>query len=141
MKILKSRSGIAIENAIAFMLIIFLLCALLSSLMLFGMYQNKLDKVKLTMRTELDQIGEDFLSSLSSVTAVEFKPTNDSYKSATLPDNDVKILKVYKADDENNETVLLYVEVQIDGSNYTLKRWCYCNPDTESATESANNNH
>lgn len=129
MKILKSRRGIAIENAIAFMLIIFLLCALLSSLMLFGVYQNKLDKVKLTMRAELDQIGEDFISSLGSITTVIFdvKNNNSSYDgSVTVADNN-RTLTVWKNGDES-QTVLLYVEVQIDGSGFTLQRWCYCNP-------------
>ena len=45
-QILKSKRGMALENAILFMLIIFSLCALLTSLTLIGHYQVKIEKMK-----------------------------------------------------------------------------------------------
>ncbi len=47
-RILKNKKGIALENAILFMVIVFSFCALLTSLTLFGHYQTKLDKITLT---------------------------------------------------------------------------------------------
>lgn len=135
MKILKSRRGIAIENAIAFMLIIFLLCALLSSLMLFGVYQNKLDKVKLTMRAELDQIGENFVSLMRSNLTESFTLDNNStYACCENVNSGKHVLTVWKKSDES-QTVLLYIEVQIDTNGFTLQRWCYCNPNPTNNAE------
>jgi len=61
-RILKNKKGIAIENAILFMFILFSFCALLTSLTAYGHYQAQLGKITLTNRVVLEQIGEDFLA-------------------------------------------------------------------------------
>jgi hypothetical protein len=63
-QILKSKQGMALENAILFMLTIFLLRALLTSLTLIGHYQVKIDNRALLRDVEIEQIGEDYLASI-----------------------------------------------------------------------------
>ena len=65
-RILKSKRGIAIENAVLFILIIFSLCALLATVALTQHYQTKIDKIRLEQEIELEQIGEDFIASLAA---------------------------------------------------------------------------
>ena len=65
-RILKSKRGIAIENAVLFILIIFSLCALLATVALTQHYQTKIDKIRLEQEIELEQIGEEFLAYLES---------------------------------------------------------------------------
>lgn len=65
-KILKSKRGIAIENAILFLLVIFMLCALLASITIIANFQFKIDNMVLKNDVDLDQIGEDFIAYLAS---------------------------------------------------------------------------
>ena len=76
-QILKSKRGIALENAILFMLIIFTLCALLISLTLLGHYQVKIEKMTLQQDIEIEQIGEDYLASVKAKTT--FTDTYENY--------------------------------------------------------------
>ena len=55
-KILKSRRGVALENALLFMLVIFSLCALLTSLTLIGHFQTRINKLTLENEVDLEQI-------------------------------------------------------------------------------------
>lgn len=58
---LKSRRGVALASAMMFMVAMFSLCILLTSLASIGRFTVKLEE-KLTLRAvEVDQIGEDFV--------------------------------------------------------------------------------
>lgn len=115
MKILKNKKGMALENAILFMLIIFTFCALLTSLTLYGHYQTKLEKVMMTNRVELDQIGEDYLDSLKNGTKIS--TDNENYEINT--GNNTLTVK------NKNDKIILYVQASIDNGNITVEKWCY----------------
>lgn len=118
MKILKNKKGMALENAILFMLIIFTFCALLTSLTLYGHYQTKLEKVMMTNRVELDKIGEEYLT---CEIKKDFTSENENYD-CTATDN---VLTVWRKND-SDKIVILYVEVGEDGK--TIEKWCYGTP-------------
>lgn len=108
MNILKSKKGVAIENALLFMMIIFGLCFLVSFVALIGHHQYRLDDTLIMNRVELDQIGEAFVQDASSF---ETNGDIDNYKYTVVGD----VLKVYhKTATVSNENVLLYVEVDGD---------------------------
>ena len=106
MKILKSKKGIALENTIFFMMIIFSLCFLISSFTLLGHYQGEIENLTITNRVELDQIGEDFVANPSDFEETDY----DNYQ----VESESNILKVWHKNDKNKENVLLYVEVDGD---------------------------
>lgn len=118
MKILKNKKGMALENAILFMLIIFTFCALLTSLTLYGHYHTKLEKVMMTNRVELDQIGENYLDSLINNT--EFSTDSENYEIST--DNNILTVK------NKNDKIILYVQASNDDGNITVVKWCYGEP-------------
>lgn len=118
MNILKSKKGVAIENALLFMMIIFGLCFLVSFVALIGHHQYSLDNTLIENRVELDQIGEAFVKNASS-----FGANGDvgNYQYEVVGD----VLKVYhKTATVSNENVLLYVEV--DGGKPVV--WRYSHP-------------
>lgn len=112
-RILKSKRGMAIETAIAFMLVIFMLCALLTSLTLIGHYQTKIEKITFLRSVEIDQIGEDYLAGAQKAdfTPENFKPENENYD-CTATEN---TLTVWRKSDETKKTVL-YVQIDNNGS-------------------------
>ncbi len=124
MRILKDKKGIALENAILFMLVIFSLCFLIASLTLIGHYQTKIDNILLDQKVELDQIGEDYLAYMEGKCSwgeIVSKYEDSPY---TLKiDPEAKALTVFRGD--ANKTVALYVQVDADGS---IIRWCYSDP-------------
>lgn len=85
MNILKNKRGIVLENAIIFMLVIFALCFVLTTITLTNYYQARIDLIKLENKIQVDQIGEDFLKSIADHT--EFTQTYDGYL-YTCSDND-----------------------------------------------------
>ena len=116
MNILKNKKGIALENAIMFMMVIFALCILIATLTLIGHYQKEIEVVTLNNKLELDQIGESFCEHIANDKKAEdfvFNPSDyglDSYN------------KNYDCDPKNNtltvkagNTVVLYVAVNEDG--------------------------
>lgn len=119
MKIIKNKLGIAMENAILFMLVIFIFCSLLISLSLYGHYQTKLEKMMITNRIQLDQIGEKYLDYLKDGTT--FDTDNENYK--IYIDNN--ILNVKNKEDK----IVLYVQaIKDDDNNIIVKKWCYGQP-------------
>lgn len=122
-QILKSKSGMALENAILFMLIIFSLCALLTSLTLIGHYQLKIEKTVLLHDVEIDQIGEDFIAGLKGSGETFNK---DGYENYTC-EVDGNILTVWHKDDES-KSVVLYVEAEFDGDKVSVVKWRYSSP-------------
>lgn len=106
MRILKDKKGLALENAILFMMIIFSLCFLLASFALIGHYQAKIENIKIIQRVELDQIGEDYLENRQ----FPLEGIYDNYEW----DNGTNTLRVWRKNDPEKKTVL-YVEVDNDG--------------------------
>ncbi len=108
LKMLKSKKGIAIENAIIFLIVIFMFCALLTSLTMYGHYHIKLNNILLLNRVTIEQIGEDFLA--------DELETYENYN-YEVKDN-VLIVK-------SGENVILYVKKDDDGK---LLTWRYSQP-------------
>lgn len=121
-KILKSKQGIAIENAIVFMLVIFLLCALLTGLTLIGHFQVKTQNQTLQIDVEIDQIGEDYLSSVKANEDFTKDYENYTYKV------EGNALTVWHKNDQT-ETVLLYVEADLTvDDTLNVTKWRYSLP-------------
>ena len=121
-QILKSKRGMALENAILFMLIIFSLCALLTSLTLIGHYQVKIEKMTLQQDIEIEQIGEDYLASVKTKTTFEQIYANYAYEV------EGNALTVWRKIDENKKAVL-YVEAELTADEeLNVKVWRYSLP-------------
>jgi len=119
--IFKSKRGLAIENAILFMLVIFSLCALLMSLSLLGHYQAKIEQNALLRRVQIDQIGEDYIAALSAQTSF----------AATYADYDYTVsgnaLTVWYKEDETR-TAVLYIEAERTAQEVRIDVWRYTPP-------------
>lgn len=123
-QILKSKRGMALENAILFMLIIFTLCALLTSLTLLGHYQVKIEKKALQQDIEIEQIGEHYLASVKAEADFEKTYTNYAYEVSENGDT----LTVWRKTDENKRAVL-YVEAELTADKQlNVKAWRYSLP-------------
>ena len=120
--ILKNKRGVAIENAILFMLVIFTFCALLASLTMIGNLQTKVEDAVLLRDVQIDQIGEDFLSSVRAGETETFNKTYENYK-CTVEGN---VLTVCHISDELK--VVLYVDAVKDGDAVIVRKWCYSLP-------------
>ena len=126
-KILKNRRGVALENALLFMLVIFSLCALLTSLTLIGHFQTRINKLTLENEVDLEQIGEDFVASVKAGEAFDEEAyTNYACSTRTLPEENRYFLSVGHKND--TQQVLLYVEVEKDGNAVTVVQWRYSFP-------------
>lgn len=121
-QILKSKRGIALESAVLFMLIIFSLCALLTSLSLIGHYQLKIEKTVLLNDVEIDQIGEDYLASLKSGEE-KFTESYENYEYKV----DGNALTVWRKNDREGVAVL-YVEAEVNGEQVDVLKWRYSTP-------------
>lgn len=64
--LLKSKKGIAMESAVAFLMIIFTFCFLLSSLALYGHYQIKIENVQMQHFVDKEQIGEEYVAYMNT---------------------------------------------------------------------------
>ena len=124
-KIFKCKRGVALENAVLFMLLIFLLCTLLASMSLFGHRQANIEKKNLLRDVEIEQIGEDYLASLSQGT--EFSLTDETYV-CEIGENTLTVRR------KTDQKVVLYVEAEA-GEDRTpkIRRWQYSLP-TEKTT-------
>ena len=121
-QMLKSKRGMALENAILFMLIIFTLCALLTRLTLLGHYQVKIEKMTLQQDIEIEQIGEDYLASVKAKTT--FTDTYENYAYEV----DGNALTVWRKTDENKNAVL-YVEAELTADEeLNVNVWRYSLP-------------
>lgn len=138
-KKLKDRRGIAIETAVLFMLVIFSLCALITTVAIIGRHQTELENKILLLEVEVDGIGEDFVAALSSsdftdseVSEVEaaFLPAlSDTLKekydfSLAKTENNITLTVNKKADSE----VVLYIETTLENEQYKVTSWRYSTP-------------
>lgn len=112
-QILKSKKGIAIENAILFMILIFTFCTLITFLTSFGQYQARLEKITLMNKVALEQIGEDFLA---GDTAETLNTKYDNY-TCEVTENTLTVTN-------RSGTVVLYVVK--DGKK--ILQWRYSSP-------------
>lgn len=118
-RILTDKSGIAVENAVLFMLLIFMLCTLLASLTLTGHYQTIIEKNDFLRNNELDQIGEDFLAGIKTEEALTNNYEEYEYE---ISGNS---LTVWRKDDADKE-VVLYVEAELDlHGDLIVRKWRY----------------
>ncbi len=123
-QLLKSKRGMALENTIVFMLVIFSLCALLTSLTLIGHFQTRIDKLTLLNEVELEQIGEDYLASVKQRAHASFTTSNQNYDCAVVGN----VLTVWHKNDENKQ-VVLYVEAALtDDGTVDVLVWRYSAP-------------
>jgi hypothetical protein len=104
------------------MLIIFSLCALLTSLSLIGHYQLKIEKTVLLNDVEIDQIGEDYLASLKSGEE-KFTESYENYEYKV----DGNALTVWRKNDREGVAVL-YVEAEVNGEQVDVLKWRYSTP-------------
>ena len=121
MNILKSKKGVAIENALLFMMIIFGLCFLVSFVALIGHHQYRLDDTLIKNRVELDQIGEAFVQNPDEY-------GYDVNKYACSVETKVEDGKTYKAltvTSKSGGNVMLYVKVNDAGKPVV---WRYSQP-------------
>ena len=129
--ILKSKRGVAIENAILFILVVFSLCSLLTMIALIANYQFKIDNIVLKQDVDLDQIGEEFLYKLTTVSySGDFSLTNDQYTCSAKDKNDDGKHYIFTVAPKNSDQIVLYIEAQkIDGQVAVLS-WRYSAPPT-----------
>ena len=121
-KILKSKRGMALENAILFMLIVFTLCALLTGLTLLVHYQVKIEKMTLQQDIEIEQIGEDYLASVKAKKIFEQSYTDYVYEVSG------NALVVWRKADEK-KTAVLYVEAELTADEQlNVSAWRYSLP-------------
>lgn len=131
-KRLKSKRGAVLVNAILFMMVIFSLCTLLTTLITLSHYQVKLDGIYITRRAELDQIGEDFLAYVENTDENKtFNNTNEKYSCAV----EGNTLTVWAASDEDKASALLYVEAELTDGIAAAVVWRYSSPSADSVPE------
>ena len=124
-KILKNKSGVALENALLFMLVIFSLCALLTSLTLVGFFQTRINQLTIQNEVKLEQIGEDFVASPASF---DYKKDYGNYTCSEVVSDTSYAMEVYpKGKNDDPAAVLLYVEVAKEDGK--LLFWRYSRPE------------
>ena len=116
--LLKSKRGIAIENAVIFMVVVFMLCSLLTSFTLMGFYQTKINTAELQEKLTIDQIGEDFLRK-KNFDGTEYTGTHDAYSYHVDGNN----LTVWRTIDES-QTPVLTVKLS-DNDDKKVDSWKY----------------
>ena len=123
-RIFNDKRGIAIENAVIFMIVIFSLCALITSFTVIGHFQVKIEKTSLLSRVELEQIGEDYLACI-----IEGETMSRSYENYDYEvSDDGNTLVVWRRTDEDKRA-LLYVEAELDAEgDVSVREWRYSLP-------------
>lgn len=120
-QLLKCRRGVAIENAIVFILVIFSLCAVLLNLTLIGHYQVKDENLIFSRDVEIDQIGEDYLACVKA--GADF---TQAYENYAYEVNGRALTVWYKPD--VSKTPVLYVEAQLVDLEVQILHWQYSLP-------------
>lgn len=99
MKHVKNKRGLALENAILFMVIIFSLCTLLTTFAVIGNRRAKIAKETFLERVATEQILEDVLAA-SSVEDDRRYEVGEGYVYTVTTDNEIRTLSIYKMVDE-----------------------------------------
>ncbi|MBQ9735722.1 MAG: hypothetical protein IJV96_02940 [Clostridia bacterium] len=118
MKSLKNRRGLALENAIIFMVIVFSLCTLLTTFVLVGTRRTQMSKNALLERVALEEILEDFLADPTAHPADEQSRPDypDYFYTVTPKDDGTYLLTVFKQTEEATVIKLYAVAAQTDGA-------------------------
>ena len=119
-KIIKDNKGVALGNAVLFMMIVFALCTLIMTVAVIGHGQTKIESAIFQRDVEIDQIGEDFLESVKSGVTLDERYEKYEYN-ATLG-----TLTVWRKNDAGRTTVL-YVEAELVYGEVNVKVWRYSN--------------
>lgn len=98
MKYFKNKRGLALENAILFMVIIFSLCTLLTTFAVIGNRRAKIAKETFLERVATEQILEDVLAA-SSVEDGRYE-VGEGYLYTVTTENQIRTLSIYKMVDE-----------------------------------------
>ena len=140
LKILKSKRGVAIENAILFLLVIFMLCALLASITIIANFQFKIDNMVLKNDVDLDQIGEDFIAYLASGETDFGAFLDETYADEAKKEKYNRIYGNGKYGWEiigstltvkSGDTVLLHVRANKDDNGVSVDTWHHSAPTSE----------
>ena len=123
LRILKDKRGIAIETALLFMLVIFSLCALITSVATIGRRQAKLESDVLVSDALIDQIGEDFIAYLAGGEESDFDAADEKYDSTVVDKGEnISALTLTK---KGSSSVVLYIEAEKTGAGVKILRWRY----------------
>ncbi len=112
----QSRRGAALESAIIFMVVVFTLCLLVTSVMLVTRQKNGISQATLERVTTVDEIGEDYLSALKSGTP--FTVAYEDYDYTVVGNT----LTVWKKTDTTKKTLLL-VEAEYTEGELRVLSW------------------
>lgn len=142
-RLISTKKGIALESAIIFMTITFTFCFLLTSLVLYGRYQVKVEGIQMDIYVAREQVGEDFMAylcaneSASETFAAYMTDNNINYENYTCEEKKTQDLDItryeltvlHKASE--NDTVVLYIQAEKAAQNQvTLITWQTSVPET-----------
>ena len=99
MKHVKNKRGLALENAILFMVIIFSLCTLLTTFAVIGNRRAKIAKETFLERVATEQILEDVLAGSP---AERYEVGGAVYVYTVTTDKEIRTLSIYKMVDEED---------------------------------------
>lgn len=128
LRILKDKRGIAIETALLFMLVIFSLCALITSVATIGRKQSQLESRVFTKEVEIDQIGEDFIAYLAAGEASDFDAAGEKYDSTVVVVDKEENISALTLTNKGSTSVVLYIEAEKTGAGVKILRWRYSAP-------------
>lgn len=142
-RLISTNKGIALESAIIFMTITFTFCFLLTSLVLYGRYQVKVEGIQMDIYVAREQIGEDFMAylcaneSASETFAAYMTDNNINYENYTCEEKKTQDLDITRYEltvlhkDSENDTVVLYIQAEKTAQNQvTLITWQTSVPET-----------
>ena len=109
---LKSRRGVALASAMMFMVAMFSLCILLTSLASIGRFTVRLEQILIIRTIDVDQIGEDFVWAKKEGKTFD----KNAYEGYTCYENG-GTLKV-----KSKNATVLYVALDEDGE---VTEWRY----------------
>lgn len=124
-RLIKSRGGFAMEMALVFLITLFSLCALITTVTLVGHRRADFENSTLLSKVELEQIGEDFLTWSNDPYAEEtFAIASDNY--AGRVDNEEgnkRILTVWSKRNTSRELLSIELVWADESSAWQLAKW------------------
>ncbi|MBE6566454.1 MAG: hypothetical protein E7659_05040 [Ruminococcaceae bacterium] len=128
-KILKNKSGVALENTLLFMLVIFSMCALLTSLTLVGFFQTRINQITLLNEVELEQIGEEFIAIVDAGGELpEEGREYGNYIAKPVQSQSSKAMAVWHKNNTDFGAAVLYVEAVKEDETVKVLYWRYSLP-------------
>lgn len=106
----RNRRGIAIELALSMMVIVFSLCAMMTTVVTVSRKQSNTATSRFVQAAEVDALGEAFAKNPSG-----FSYSGTDYVCDTSIENKLTVSK--------NGKVLLIVELEQNGETYSVKSW------------------